>query len=178
MKFIKDLLFFELQTTGPEVEKDAILQLSAIVLDKDNLLEKGNFNAYVRASYLDTTLREHARMVEVDVKVMREAPRINEVVRHMHESFGNDVLLATQNLPNLFFLRNAFKKASVPFDYYRHMVDLWTLGYIYTMSYGLKKMPTFNTLVDFFNLKQERPYDSMERVRLEAEIFRRIIKGT
>jgi DNA polymerase III epsilon subunit-like protein len=178
MKFIKDLLFFEVQTTGPDPEKDTVLQIAAVLLDKDNLLEKGGLNAYVRGSFLDTILKEHAKMVEVDPAVLRNAPKIGEAVKKFHSLFGNDVLLATQNLPNLFFLKSAFKKAGVPFEYYSHMVDLWTLGYVYTLSYGLKKMPTFNTLVDFFNLKQERPYDAFERVKLEAEIFRKIIKGT
>jgi hypothetical protein len=37
-------------------------------------------------------------------------------------------------------------------------------------------MPTFHTFVDYFKLKQKSPWDGMEKVRLEAEIFRRIIK--
>jgi len=70
----------------------------------------------------------------------------------------------------------AEQKAAVPFDYDHHIVQLWTLGYIYTLNYGLKKMPSFHTFVDYFKLKQKRPFDSIEKVRLEAEIFRRIIR--
>ena len=44
MKFIKDLLFFDINTTGPDTDKDNIVQLSAILIDKHNLLEKDYFN--------------------------------------------------------------------------------------------------------------------------------------
>jgi len=70
----------------------------------------------------------------------------------------------------------ASKKASIPFDYDRHTLEMWTLGYIYTLNYGIKKMPTFNTLLDHFHLPQKNPRNALERVRSAAEIFRRIIK--
>lgn len=178
MKFIKDILLFELQTTGQDTDKDSILQLSAVLLDKDNLLEKGSFNSYVRLSFLDSTMQQHAKMLEVDVSVIKQSQKIYDVAKRFHEKFGNDLLLGSHNIPNILFLRNAFKKAAVPFDYHHHMIDLWTLGYVYTLNYGLKKMPTFNTFLDFFSLKQERPFDAYEKVRLEAEIFRKIIKET
>jgi hypothetical protein len=79
-------------------------------------------------------------------------------------------------MSNLLFLKAAFRKVLVPFDYNLHSLDLWTLGYIYTLNYGLKKMPSFHTFVEYFKLKQKNPSDSMEKVRLEVEIFRKIIK--
>jgi hypothetical protein len=63
MKFIKDLLFFEITTTGADPDKDSLVQLSAVLLDKDNLLEKDNFNTYVRVSYLDSIINEHAKLL-------------------------------------------------------------------------------------------------------------------
>ena len=44
MKFIKDILLFQIETTGPNIDRDSIIQLSAVLLDKDNLLEKNFFN--------------------------------------------------------------------------------------------------------------------------------------
>jgi hypothetical protein len=37
-------------------------------------------------------------------------------------------------------------------------------------------MPTFQTFLDYFRLKQKTPYDMLEKVRLEAEVFRKIIR--
>jgi DNA polymerase III epsilon subunit-like protein len=176
MKFIKDLLFFELQATGADVDKDNVLQLSAILLDKDNLLEKANFNSYVRVSYLDSVMLEHAKLLHVEYEVIKKSAKIYDVIKLFHGKFSGNLLLATHSFSNVIYLKNAFKKAAVPFDYDTHILDVWTLGYIYTLNYGLKKMPTFNTFIDYFKLKQKYPFDAMEKVRLEAEIFRRIIK--
>jgi len=176
MKFIKDLLFFEIQTTGQNTDKDSVIQLSAVLLDKDNLLEKANFNQYIRVSYLDSVMNEHAKMLHTDYETLKRSLKIYDVIKQFHSKFGRDLLLATHNVTNLLFLKAAFRKAVVTFDYDQHLVELWTLGYIYTLNYGLKKMPTFTTFLDHFSLKQKRPFDSMEKVRLEAEVFRKIIK--
>jgi DNA polymerase III epsilon subunit-like protein len=176
MKFIKDLLFFEITTTGPDPDKDSLVQLSAVLLDKDNLLEKGNFNSYIRVSYLDSIINEHAKLLHTEFETLRKSPKIYDAIKDFHKKFGINLLLASHSLNSVLFLKNAFKKAVVPFDYDNHVVQLWTLGYVYTLNYGLKKMPTFHTLVDYFKLKQKHPFDAMEKVRLEAEIFRKIIK--
>ncbi len=176
MKFIKDLLFFEITTTGVDPDKDSIIQLSAVLLDKDNLLEKDNFNTYIRVSYLDSIINDHASLLHTDPDKLRKSPKIYDAIKKIHKHFGNNLLLATHSFNNLLFLKNAFKKALVIFDYDPHVIQLWTLGYIYTLNYGLKKMPTFHTFVDNFKLKQKAPWDSMERTRLAAEIFRKIIK--
>ncbi len=176
MRFIKDLLFFEIQTTGPDPDKDSVVQLSAVLLDKDNLLEKNNFNSFVKVSYLDSVINAHAKLLNTSPEILRKSPKIYDCIKQFHLKFGRDLLLAVHSFQQLLFLKTAFKRAVVPFDYDEHVVQLWTLGYLYTLNYGLKKMPTFNTFLDYFKLKQKHPHDAMERVRLEAEIFRRIIK--
>ena len=176
MKFIKDLLFFELQTTGPNPDKDSMIQLAAILLDKDNLLEKANANFFVRVSYLDSIIFEHAKLLHISPEVLRKSPKIYDVAKQFYKQFGTNVLLCTHNLTNVLFLRSAFRKTLLEFGYDPHVIELWTLGYIYTLNYGLKKMPTFNTFLDYFRLKQKNPYDALEKVRLEAEIFKKIIK--
>jgi DNA polymerase III alpha subunit (gram-positive type) len=176
MKFIKDILFFDLHTTGRDSDKDNIIQLSAVLLDRDNLLEKANFNLFIRVSYLDSVINEHAKLLHTDYETLRKSPKIYDCVKLFHNKFGRDLLLATHNLSSVLFLKTAFRKAAVPFDYDPHVVDLWTLGYVYTLNYGLKKMPTFNTFLDYFKIRQKRPWDSMEKVRLEVEVFRKIIK--
>ncbi len=176
MKFIKDLLFFEIQTTGQDTDKDSIIQISGVLLDKDNLLEKNNFNSYIKVSYLDSMVNEHAKLLSISPEILRKSPKVYEVMKNFHKHFGNNLLLATHSFSNIMFLKNALRKAAVPFDYDHHIVQLWTLGYIYTLNYGLKKMPTFNTFLDYFKLKQVEPFNALEKARLSAEIFRKIIK--
>ena len=176
MKFIKDLLFFEIQTTGQDTDKDSVIQISAVLLDKDNLLEKDNFNSYIRVSYLDSIINEHAKLLHTDFETLRKSPKVYDAIKSFHKKFGTNLLLATHSFGNVLFLKNAFKKAVVNFDYDSHIIQLWTLGYVYTLNYGLKKMPTFHTFVDYFKLKQKQPFDALEKARLSAEIFRRIIR--
>lgn len=176
MKFIKDLLLFEITATGNDLDKDSIIQLSAVVLDKDNLLEKGYFNSYIRVSYLDNVIWEHSKLLRIPPEVLKKSNKVYEVVKKFHASFGKEYLLGTHNLSNIIFLRQAFKKAAVPWTYEQHVLDLWTLGYIYTLNYGMKKMPSANTFFDYFKIKQANPYDALEKVRNEAEVFRRIIR--
>lgn len=177
MKFIRDLLFFELQTTGEDVDKDNIIQLSAVLLDKDNLLEKANFNSYIRVSYLDSVISDHSKLLHIQPEILKKSPKIYDVIKQFHNKFGTNLLLATNNLGKLLFLKAGFKKAVVKFDYDPHIVELWTLGYIYTLNFGLKKMPSLDTFLEHFRLKMQKPWDAMEKARLEAEVFRKIIKA-
>jgi DNA polymerase III alpha subunit (gram-positive type) len=176
MKFIRDILLFDIETTGPDSEKDNIIQLAAVLLDKDNLLEKNFFNSYVRVSLLEGTISQHAQQLNIPFELMQRSPKIYDVVKKFYQHFGNDALLATFNLPKVIFLKNAFRKATILFDYDHHVMELWTLGYIYTLNYGIKKMPTFQTLLTQFRLEQQNRNNALERARLTAEIFRKIIK--
>lgn len=177
MKFIKDILFFDLTTTGTDVDKDNVIQIAAVLLKKENLLETNFFSSYIRVSYLDSFINAHAAILNIAPEIMRKSPKVYDAVKAFHAYFGNDFLLATGNSHNTLFLKNAFKKASVPFDYDSKVLDLWTLGYVYTLNNGLKKMPSMTTFADYLGLKLKSPSDALERVRLQAEIFRRIIKG-
>jgi len=177
MKFIKDILIIDMETTGRDVDKDNIIQLSAVVLDKDNLLEKNFFNSYVRVSLLDGTITQHAELLHIPFETLRKSPKIYDAVKHLNQELGTNYLLAVHNLDKLLFLRNAFKKTLLPWNYDSHVLELWTLGYVYTLNYGIKKMPTFHTFVDHFRLKLKNRADALERARLSAEIFRKIIKG-
>jgi DNA polymerase III epsilon subunit-like protein len=176
MKFIKDILIIDIETTGSDIDKDNIIQLSAVVLDKDNLLEKNFFNSYVRVSLLDGTITQHADLLHIPFETLRKSPKIYDAVKRLNADLGTSYLLAVHNLDKLLFLRNAFKKTLLPWNYDNHVLELWTLGYIYTLNYGIKKMPTFHTFIDHFHLKLKNRADSLERARLSAEIFRKIIK--
>jgi DNA polymerase III alpha subunit (gram-positive type) len=177
MKFIKDILLFDIETTGQDPDKDSIIQLAGILLDKDNLLERDFFNSYVRVSLLEGIIHQHAIMLNIPFETMQKSSKVYDVSKKFSERFGDRVLLATHSVNNILFLRNGFKKAAIPFAYDPHVIDLWTLGYIYTLNYGMKKMPTFYTLLDHFNMKIINRTNALEKCRLSADIFRKIIKS-
>ncbi|QQS22542.1 hypothetical protein IPM19_02825 [bacterium] len=108
---------------------------------------------------------------------MRKSPKITEAIKQFVAAFGYEPLLATQSVQNYLFLKQAFKKTLTPFNYDKHLLDVWSLSYIYIIHYGIKKIPTLDTLATHFNLKLNRPNDALARARLTAEVFKRIIKG-
>lgn len=175
MKFIKDILLFQIETSGPNVERDSIIQLSAILLDKDNLLEKDFYNSYIKVSFLDNTISRHATQLQIPFESLAKSPKLNEVIKSFANKFGYTPLLATHTVTNVQFLRQAFKKTFIPFDYDSHVLDLWSLGYIYTLHYGVKKMPTLETLAQHFHLKLKHRTNALEKARISAEVFRKII---
>ncbi len=177
MKFIKDILLFQIETTGQNVDRDSIIQLSAVLLDKDNLLEKNFFNSFIKVSFLDNTITQHADILQVSFETLQKSPKLYEVIKAFSAKFGDTPLLATHSVSNVQFLRHAFKKTFLPYNYDSHVLDLWSLGYVYTLHYGLKKMPTMQTLFQHFNLKQTNPHDALEKARLSAEVFRKIVIG-
>jgi len=177
MKLIKDLLVFHVQTTGTDIERDHILQLGAVLLDKDNLLEKNNFNSYVKVSFLDGTILTHSQQLGIPYEQLRKSPKIAEVLRQFVDTLGVDALLSTNSIQNYLFLRQSFKRNLIPFKYDTHIVDIWSLGYVYVLHYGLKKIPTLQTLANHFNIKIKNPLDSLEQARTAAAVLRKIING-
>ncbi len=177
MKFIKDILLFQIETTGPEPTKDNILQLSAVLLDKDNLLEKNFFNSYIKVSFLDNTIAQHAEFLQIKFDTLAKSPKLPEVIKKFSAAFGSEPLLATHGVANVQFLRQAFKKTMTPYDYHHHVLDVWTLGYIYTLHYGIKKMPTIDTLAQHFGIKTVGLHNALEKARASAAIFRKIVNG-
>lgn len=177
MKFIKDILLFQLEVTGANLERDHIVQLSGVLLDKDNLLEKNFFNSYVKVSFLDGTIQQHADQLGISFDTLQKSPKIHEVLKKFVETFGYEPLLATHGVQSVQFLRQAFKKSLVPYEYSSHVLDLWTLGYIYTLHYGIKKIPTLETLLTHFNIKLTSRSNALEKARQAAVVFRKIVSG-
>lgn len=177
MKFIKDILLFQIETTGPNIERDSILQLSAVLLDKDNLLEKNFFNSYVKVSFLDNTIAQHAALLQVPFETLQKSRKLHDVIKEFSTKFGSTPLLSTHTVSNVQFLRQAFKKTFIPYEYDSHVLDLWSLGYVYMLHYGVKKMPTMETLFQHFGLKLENRNNALEKTRLAAAVFRKIVAG-
>lgn len=175
-RLLKDLLILEVETTGTQVEKDVIIQLTALLLDKDNLLEKDIFNTYIRTSLLEGTLREHSKVLGIPFTTMQQSPKTADTLKQFAARFQTQPTIAVQSTQTIFFLRQAFRKALLPFELDGHIFDLWTIEYIFSRKLGLNKIPTLDTLLDHFNLTKKNMRNALERARLEAEVLRRIIK--
>lgn len=176
MRFIKDIFLFDLETSGPDLERDVVLQFAGILLDKDNLLQKAQYTTYVRNSLLSETLQTHANVLKVDILVLQKAPKPIDFLKDIAAHFKSEVTLAVPSSSHLFFFRQAYRKQTAVFPYELSVIDLWTLYYTFGMRMGLKKIPSLHTLLDHFNLRIQNPYDAFHRVQLEAEVLRKILK--
>jgi DNA polymerase III epsilon subunit-like protein len=177
MKLIKDLLVIHIETTGNDPDRDHIIQLSAVLLDKDSLLEKNFFNSYVKVSFLDGTLQQHSQQLGISFDKLRKSPKITEVIKDFVNSFGYEPLLATNSTQSYLFLRNTFKKSLIAFKYDRHLLDIWSLGYIYALHIGIKKMPTLVTMAEHFNIQFKTGSDGLDKARATAAVLKKIING-
>lgn len=176
MKFLKDILVLDLETSGPDPERDHIIQIGAVLLDKDNLLEKDFFNEYVKASLLQDTTMKHAAMLNIPFETLTKSKRLVDVLKKFTVQFDRPYLLASHNIKNIFFWKNGFKKAPLPLEFDYRILELWTIGYIYTVNMGIRKLPTFDTFAEHFNIKIRNPHNAFERAKLSCEILRNIIQ--
>lgn len=178
MKLIKDILLFEVTTTGNDLDKDQIIQLSAVLINRDNFLDQDFFNHYVRVSLLDGTITQHAQMLNISFESLRASRKIYDVIKLFNEQFGKDHLLSCLSPSSLYFLRQAYKKSSVPFLFDDHIIDIWTLGYIFTLKHGIKKMPSFESMINYFGKSLANENNAAEKVKLASILLKNIINKT
>lgn len=174
MRFIKDLLLFDLETSGPDPDKDVVLQIGATILDKDNLLEKSYFSAYIRNSVLIETLTEQAKSGHTSIEALQNGLKPLDFIKQFGQFATGGVTLVVPNSSRLLFLKQMYKKQTTAFPFELYTLDLWTLSYVRSMSKGLKKIPTLHTLAEDFHLTLNNSYNAFERVKVQASIFKRI----
>lgn len=172
MKLVQDLIVFDLITTGLDAEKDVAIQVAAVLLDKDNMIEKFTFNAYVKVSLLESNLRKHADICGVNLEVFQKAKKTHDVALEFAKSFSPNSTLATSHPVNLFFFRSLFKKAAIPFPYSYNSLDIWTLGYDLALKQGWDKIPSLESLALYIKRPLSLPNNALERARKTAEFLR------
>lgn len=176
MKFARDILLIDLETTGPDPSKDFPIQLSAILLDKDNLLEKGSFNSYIKYSFSQTTNDRVAQTLGISKENWMRAPSLKTVITSFNNTFPYNVTIASQNLVNVNFLKESFRKSGIPYEYDYHVLELWTLAYVFLSKLNMKKIPTAETIGTYFKLQRTKERDALANCRFLGEILRKLVK--
>lgn len=177
MKFARDILLIDIEATSQDIEKGFPLQLAAVLLDKDNLLEKNFFNSYIKHPFSQTTNDQIVQTLGVPKEKWITAPNLKTVMQNFKDTFPYNVTLASHNIININFLRESFKKAKIDYEYDYHIIDLWTLGYFLMSKQNLKKIPTAETLGTYFRIEKSADHDAMENARYLAEILRKIVRS-
>ena len=176
MKFARDILLIDIESTGPDPVKDFPLQLAAVLLDKDNLLEKGSFNSYIRFPFSQTTNDRIVQTLGIPKENWIKAPNLKTVLNSFKDAFSYNVTIASHNIIAANFLREAFRRANIPYEYDYHLLDLWTLGYFYLSRQNVRKIPTAETVGTFFKIQKVKEHDALANCRYLAEILRKLSK--
>lgn len=177
MRFARDILLVDIEATGTNPEKDFPLQIAAVLLDKDNLLEKDWFNSYVRYSFSQSTNDRIIQTLGITKDLLFRSPPLKDVITAFNAKFPYNVTLASQNTVNINILQEAFKKAGISYEYDYHIIELWTLGYLFLSRQGIKKIPTASTFGQYFKLERKKDHDALVNCRFLAEIFRKLVNS-
>lgn len=175
MKFARDILLIDIESTGINPEKDFPLQLSAVLLDKDNLLEKGSFNSYIKHPFSQTTNDRIVQTLGIPKEQWMKAPNLKTVLKEFTAKFPYNVTIATHNIMNIMMLQEAFRRVGIEYEYDYHVLELWTLGYMYLSKQNMKKIPTAQTVGNYLKLNRERDHDAFVNARFLADIFRKLV---
>jgi DNA polymerase-3 subunit epsilon len=183
MDFKKDILLIDLEMTGLDPAKQEIIQLGAILLDAKTLKEKKAFDTFVKPSKWKNRDHESMAVNKITWDQVKDAPSLKEVLKEFHQIFSpKKVVLAYYGGPiDMDFLRLAFKKAGIKWQFDYHFFNLWGLFFSYFAAHDKLKNNTKFTgfsLDDFirnFKIKAENRHDALADCRAEAEVLRKVI---
>jgi DNA polymerase III alpha subunit (gram-positive type) len=175
MKFARDILLIDIETTGNNPQKDFALQISGLLLDKDNLLEKDTFSTYIRHPFSQSTNDRIVQTLGITKEQWMKSPSEKEAIQAFTARFPLNVTLATQNITNILFLKEMYQQVRIPYEFDYHIIELWTLAHVFFARQNLKKIPTAETLATHFKIPRGREHNSADTCKLLAELFRRIL---
>jgi DNA polymerase III alpha subunit (gram-positive type) len=175
MRFARDLLLIDIETTGPNPEKDFPIQLAAVLLDRDNLLEKLAFNTYIKHPFSQTTNDRIVQTLNIPKDIWMRSPNLKAVIAEFKRAFDSNITLASQNIININFLQESFKRTGIPYEYDYHILELWTIGYLYIAKQNIRKLPTAETVAALFKISSEKEHDALSNCRFHADILRKLV---
>jgi len=177
MKFVKDILLIDFETTNIDPEKAKPLQIAAVLLDKEDLKEKNSFSSFIKQDLSDAS-PQALKVNGITPEKLIGALSQNEVINQFIEKFGSDVLLSSwvQYLDRA-MLHKMIKDANLDpkfYDYY-HYLDIWPLGYAYLTKQGYKGGITSDEMFSAFEVPPRGTHDALEDCLITADILRKIM---
>lgn len=176
MKFKKDILMIDFETTDGRPPLAKPIQLAAVLLDKETLKEKKEFSSYIQQDLTDADPR--ASLIHgITAETLKDAPSQNEVMQKFLDTFGTDVLIACWTTPldtrMLELMMTGIGHDFMEYNY--HIIDLWPLAYVHCVKQG--KGDLFNSVKIFeeFGLPKRGNHDALEDCRHTAEVLRKLV---
>lgn len=186
MNFKKDILLIDTEFSGFDVQKNEILQIAAVLLDKKTLKEKKSFNSFVRPtpSLWEHRDRESMKVNKITLESLKGAPSLSSVIKKFNKAFGRNVIQAFYvGYNDKRFLQEAYRKSKIKWRFDYHYFDLWAFFYA-----ALAKKNQLKSKKDFagfgleylikklkIKIDKNQLHDALVDCRVEAEVLRRVM---
>lgn len=169
MKFHKDILIVDFEGLEKPV------QIGAVLLDKETLVEKDNF-----ISYIWTDMKgEVNHIADISQSTLDGAPTQAEVGKIFYDKFGTEVMLASwvarDDMRNFTQIITAAGFDIETYDY--HIFDIWPVAYLYLLKNGYAGSMRSEEMFQAFGSAPRGSHNALEDCRLAAEVLRRIISS-
>lgn len=176
MRFKKDILMIDFETTDGRPPMAKPIQLAAVLLDKDTLKEKNTFSSYIQQDLTGSDPRS-LQIHGITQDQLDDAPSQNEVMQKFLDEFGTDVFLSCWTTAlDTRMLENMMEAIGHTFmEYNYHFLDLWPLAYVHCVKQN--KGELFNSIAIFkeFGLPDRGNHDALEDCRHTAEVLRKLV---
>ncbi len=167
MKFAKDILIIDFEGVVEPV------QIGAILLDKETLVEKDSFRSYIWADLG----REIKSKSGISQTTLKGAPTQAEVGRTVFEKFGTNLLIGSwvANADSKNF-EKIIRAAGLDFKLYDyHILDIWPAAYIHLLKQGYGGGIGSEEIFQELGAKPRGLHDALEDCRIAAEVLRKLV---
>lgn len=176
MRFKKDILVIDFETTDGRPKYAKPIQMAAVLLDKTTLKEKKSFSSYIHQDLKNAnprSLKVHG-ITENDLK---DAPTQKEVIQMFLDEFGTDVFICCwTTLLDIKMLENMMESIGhelMEYDY--HILDLWPIIYVYFAKQNKGNIYRSEETFREFGLPSRSNHNALEDCRHSAEVLRKIV---
>ncbi len=167
MQFAKDILVIDFEGLEEPI------QLGAVLLDKETLVEKDSFISYIHGDVSEND----KTITGITQEMLDTAPTQAEVGRIIFEKFGTDVLITcwVTNLDMAHF-KKIIKAAGIDvrkYDY--HVLDLWPVAYTHLLKKGYTGSMRSEGIFQQFGATPRGFHDALQDCRIAADVLRKIV---
>jgi DNA polymerase III epsilon subunit-like protein len=180
--FDRDLLVFDVETTGANPRVHQIVSIGALLLDRKTLQEVRSMGTLVRVTP-EALARADPRAMQIHgltVDQLTAAPTPAQVVIRFLDSFGTSFYFCGWNICfDTQFLAALFEQAGrrQDFDTFRyHRLDLWSLLEVAWLRGLIQTAPeSLSRVCRLFEIERQHVHDALEDARISAQVLRKTL---
>lgn len=183
--FTRDLVVFDIESTGLNMACTEIIQIAGIRLNKNTLEEVSRFSSYIQPKHWDNWLPEAMEVNKISTEALRSAPLSEQILADFEKHFPpSEVLLTAYNAWfDMGWIRQAYENLGKRSPYEFHCFDIWGLAYLYWGSGPRTKINPkkpigfgLSDMADLLGITTAGTFhDAITDVEVEAEVLRRLM---